>query len=404
MEQKAISSDLIRGHIDTIILHTLINGDKYAQQISDSISEKSNDLYQINQATLYSSLKRLESLKHLKSYWNDSETGRRKYFNLTDSGRALVDENLSSWSYSRSIIDKLMDCEQKPVIIEREKIVEISTPSSMAVSPTKILYENKDANKKADLDAFTQNDSKINTEKIQEKEAETEINFRSILNGLIKTTAVKHVNEDIQTVNNDDFSKKQEVKKFSESLDTKQQTREKDYSIEKVDLSDLLIKADNEGYKMKISSKDSFVNYGTLLINKLNLITSSIIFVLSLIVFFVLKAILNDYITIQKLPTLFTILGLVVYPLISAIIYSLKPNKTTVKTFGSDTVLIALIVIFNLTLITFAGNLLFNIDFSDFKILALSLIFPTAIYFMIVVNYLVKALVSKTKICLSKSK
>ena len=297
-----------------------------------------------------------------------------------------------------------MDCEQKPVIIEREKIVEISTPSSMAVSPIKILDENKDANKKADLDAFTQNDSKINTEKIQEKESETEINFRSILNGLIKTTAVKHVNEDIQTVNNDDFSKKQEVKKFSESLDTKQQNREKDYSIEKVDLSDLLIKADNEGYKMKISSKDSFVNYGTLLINKLNLITSSIIFVLSLIVFFVLKAILNDYIIIQKLPTLFTILGLVVYPLISAIIYSLKPNKTTVKTFGSDTVLIALIVIFNLTLITFAGNLLFNIDFSDLKILALSLIFPTAIYFMIVVNYLVKALVSKTKICLSKSK
>ena len=82
MEQHAISSDLIRGHIDTIILHTLLDGDKYAQQISDSIEEKSEKEYKINQATLYSSLKRLESLRFVKSYWNDSETGRRKYFNL----------------------------------------------------------------------------------------------------------------------------------------------------------------------------------------------------------------------------------------------------------------------------------------------------------------------------------
>ena len=62
MEPKAaISSDLIRGHIDTIILHTLLDGDKYAQQIIDSVDLKSEKQYQLNQATLYSSLKRLES-------------------------------------------------------------------------------------------------------------------------------------------------------------------------------------------------------------------------------------------------------------------------------------------------------------------------------------------------------
>ena len=30
--EHSISSDLIRGHIDTIILHTLIDGDKYPHQ------------------------------------------------------------------------------------------------------------------------------------------------------------------------------------------------------------------------------------------------------------------------------------------------------------------------------------------------------------------------------------
>ena len=38
MEQQ-ISSDLIRGHIDTIILHTLVSSDKFAQQIRKRHSE-----------------------------------------------------------------------------------------------------------------------------------------------------------------------------------------------------------------------------------------------------------------------------------------------------------------------------------------------------------------------------
>ena len=42
MENRpSISSDLIRGHIDTIILHALTENDKYAQQISEVIESKS---------------------------------------------------------------------------------------------------------------------------------------------------------------------------------------------------------------------------------------------------------------------------------------------------------------------------------------------------------------------------
>ena len=121
MEKKAISSDLIRGHIDTIILYSLFDEDKHAQQISDSIEQKSNNEYKINQATLYSSLKRLENLKHVSSYWNEADDGRRKFFHLTEQGKYLVENNLSDWSYSKNIIDRLMDCEA-PVKTE-EKIV-----------------------------------------------------------------------------------------------------------------------------------------------------------------------------------------------------------------------------------------------------------------------------------------
>ncbi len=387
MEQKAISSDLIRGHIDTIILHTLISGDKHAQQISDFIDEKSDKKYQINQATLYSSLKRLESLKRVRSYWYDSDDGRRKFFSLTDSGRNSVEENLSSWAYSRAIIDKLMDCEPEPIYKTQyvEKIVEVKVPDlNSSISP--ILESNK-----VNLDTKIEE----NKSNISSKESETELNFRNVLNGLIKSTTVKHLNENIETVYDNNYVIEEEkIEKFNEKLDNTNNI-EKTFNAGKIDLSELSLKASNEGYKLSISSKDSFINPGTLLINKLNLISSSIIFFIATALFFMLKASFNKFMQINTLTTLISLLCFVSFPLINAILYYLKPNKTTNKRIGADIILVALIVVFNLTLITFACNLIFNVDFTNFKVILISLIYPFILYSLIIIYFIVKYFIAK---------
>lgn len=69
-----ISSDLIRGHINTIILRSLYDGDKYGYDIINEIEKKSGGLYTLKQPTLYSALKRLESLKYVESYYGDFPT------------------------------------------------------------------------------------------------------------------------------------------------------------------------------------------------------------------------------------------------------------------------------------------------------------------------------------------
>jgi len=111
--ESSISSDLIRGHIDTIILRTISKGDKNSQEIIDDISQKSDGKYELKQATLYSCLKRLENENYIKAYWNDSPDGggRRRYFHLTEKGLELANKNLSDWSFSRAIIDTLVDFE-----------------------------------------------------------------------------------------------------------------------------------------------------------------------------------------------------------------------------------------------------------------------------------------------------
>ena len=104
-----ISADLIRGHINTIILRCLYDEDKYGYDIINEIEKKSGGLYSLKQPTLYSALKRLEALKYVESYFGEfSNGGQRKYFRLTPEGRKAIDQDLSEWEYSRTIIDSLI--------------------------------------------------------------------------------------------------------------------------------------------------------------------------------------------------------------------------------------------------------------------------------------------------------
>lgn len=105
----SIDSDLIRGHVDTIILRTLAKEDKYGYEIIDDIQKKSNGTYEIKQPTLYSCLKRLENQGLISSYWVNSDIGgRRHYYKLTEKGREEYNSNMSQWVSSRSIIDQLL--------------------------------------------------------------------------------------------------------------------------------------------------------------------------------------------------------------------------------------------------------------------------------------------------------
>jgi len=104
-----LSSDLLRGHTDTMILKLLSNGDKYGYEITKLIYEHSNEAYELKEATMYSSLKRLESDGHITSYWGDeTQGGRRKYYRITTSGQRLYKENKQNWNDAKQILNELL--------------------------------------------------------------------------------------------------------------------------------------------------------------------------------------------------------------------------------------------------------------------------------------------------------
>jgi PadR family transcriptional regulator PadR len=109
MVDNKISSDLLRGHTDTMILKLLISGDKYGYEISKLIYSNSRDEYELKEATMYSSLKRLESDGGITSYWGDeTQGGRRKYYKITEKGKSIYLENKQNWEYAKRILDQLL--------------------------------------------------------------------------------------------------------------------------------------------------------------------------------------------------------------------------------------------------------------------------------------------------------
>ncbi|KRF38065.1 PadR family transcriptional regulator [Paenibacillus sp. Soil787] len=109
MVDLKITSDLIRGHTDTIILKLLISGDKYGYEISKLVYVISGGEYELKEATMYSSLKRLEQEESITSYWGDeTQGGRRKYYRITDKGKEAFKLNKLNWEHAKTILDLLI--------------------------------------------------------------------------------------------------------------------------------------------------------------------------------------------------------------------------------------------------------------------------------------------------------
>ena len=109
MPDQNINSDLIRGHIDTILLKILSDGDNYGYEIMKAVFVNSGNEYELKEPSLYTSLKRLEKQAYIKSYWGDeSRGGRRKYYQITDEGKAAYEKALSEWLTAQRIINKLL--------------------------------------------------------------------------------------------------------------------------------------------------------------------------------------------------------------------------------------------------------------------------------------------------------
>lgn len=105
----SIAADLIRGHTESIILAQLAEKDSYGYEINKTIQEVTDGGYELKEATLYSAFRRLEGQHLIESYWGDQNTGaRRRYYRITETGRAHLEKNREEWKRSKALIDRMI--------------------------------------------------------------------------------------------------------------------------------------------------------------------------------------------------------------------------------------------------------------------------------------------------------
>ena len=102
-------TELLQGTLDLLILKSLLAGPMHGWGISIAIRERSRDVLQINQGSLYPALHRLERRKWVRTRWGTSENNRRaKYYELTDRGRRQLEAEQMSWRTFTAAVDRVL--------------------------------------------------------------------------------------------------------------------------------------------------------------------------------------------------------------------------------------------------------------------------------------------------------
>jgi PadR family transcriptional regulator, regulatory protein PadR len=106
-----INKEVLKGHVDTLILSLLHNRDMYGYEVAKIVREKSENQFELKEGTLYLSLKRLEKNEWIESYWGDEQGpgGRRKYYKLTSVGEEGFEEKRSEWLFVKKIMDSFLE-------------------------------------------------------------------------------------------------------------------------------------------------------------------------------------------------------------------------------------------------------------------------------------------------------
>lgn len=105
-----ISSDVIRGYNDTIILYLLLDRPSYGYEISKQIRLISEEKYVIKETTLYSAFTRLEKNGYITSFSSsDNASGKRRtYYQITDAGREYYRMKCEEWKLTLDVVSKFI--------------------------------------------------------------------------------------------------------------------------------------------------------------------------------------------------------------------------------------------------------------------------------------------------------
>ena len=92
-----------------LILDVVSRGPTYGYQIAQSVLSQSKGYFELKEGSLYPALHRMERQKLLRSYWVDTDEGRRrKFYELTPAGRKALKDRREEWQRFTAGVDGVL--------------------------------------------------------------------------------------------------------------------------------------------------------------------------------------------------------------------------------------------------------------------------------------------------------
>jgi PadR family transcriptional regulator, regulatory protein PadR len=96
---RPMPKELVAASATPLVLSILARGDSYGYAIIQRVHELSDGHLEWTDGMLYPILHRLEEQRLVESYWQETDTGRkRKYYRLREAGRRVLGEQRAQWT------------------------------------------------------------------------------------------------------------------------------------------------------------------------------------------------------------------------------------------------------------------------------------------------------------------
>ncbi len=103
-----ISKELAKGSTGLLVLSVISKMDMYGYLIIKTVEMMSEDVFSLNEGTLYPILHSLEKEKFLESYWKEAEGRKRKYYKITSLGLAELEKQTAEWNTYSAAVTKVL--------------------------------------------------------------------------------------------------------------------------------------------------------------------------------------------------------------------------------------------------------------------------------------------------------
>jgi transcriptional regulator len=106
-------SDVLQGTLDLMILKTLhALGPLHGFGIARRIEQISEEVLQLNEGTVYTSLLRLQQQGWISSEWGASENNRKaRFYSITAAGRKQLTRETENWERIAGVIGRVLRLE-----------------------------------------------------------------------------------------------------------------------------------------------------------------------------------------------------------------------------------------------------------------------------------------------------